>query len=263
MLLEKKTAVVTGGAGRLGRVIAATLAREGARVVIADRNREAMAQVVERLNAAAPGTCSGVEGDVSEPADVERMMTQAEAEAGPVDVLVNAHGVFPNCPIMDMTVEEWDRPFVINVRGSMLTCQFFARRWVERGTAGAIVNVSSGASRSARAGGSHYTGSKAALNMLTEVLAIELGPHGIRVNGVAPGLILDDVVTTESEDQHPYVNLMLRGTPLGRTGRAEDVAEAIAFLTSDRSPWTTGALLEITGGSHCGRTHVPFTYTMR
>jgi NAD(P)-dependent dehydrogenase (short-subunit alcohol dehydrogenase family) len=99
--------------------------------------------------------------------------------------------------------------------------------------------------------------------MLTEVLAIELGPHRIRVNGVAPGLILDDVVTLESENQHPYINLMLRGTPLGRTGRAEDVAEAIAFLASDRSPWTTGALLEITGGSHCGRTHVPLTRDMR
>jgi NAD(P)-dependent dehydrogenase (short-subunit alcohol dehydrogenase family) len=263
MLLEKRTAVVTGGAGRLGRVIAATLGREGARVVIADKDRAAMRQVVERLAATSPSAYSGVEGDVSNSADVERMMTEAEAAAGPVDIVVNAHGIFPNCPILEMTVEEWDRPFAVNVRGTMLTCQFFARRWVERGTAGAIVNVSSGASRSARAGGSHYTGSKAALNMLTEVLAIELGPHGIRVNGVAPGLILDEVVTAESDSQHPYVNLMLRGTPLGRTGRAEDVAEAIAFLASDRSPWTTGALLEITGGSHCGRTHVPLTRAMR
>jgi len=264
MLLENKVAVVTGGAGRLGRVIAATLGREGARVVLADRDGAKMRDVLGALNGnGGSGGYTGVEGDVSEAADVERMMGEAEANAGPADVLVNAHGVFPNCPILEMTAEEWDRPFVINVRGSMLTCQYFARRWVERGTAGAIVNVSSGASRSARAGGSHYTGSKAALNMLTEVLAIELGPHRIRVNGVAPGLILDDVVTAESENQHPYVNLMLRGTPLGRTGRAEDVAEAIAFLASDRSPWTTGALLEITGGSHCGRTHVPLTRSMR
>jgi NAD(P)-dependent dehydrogenase (short-subunit alcohol dehydrogenase family) len=263
MLLEERVAVVTGGAGRLGRVIAATLGREGARVVLADKDGERMQQVLDTLNASAPGSYSGVQGDVSDPGDVERMMSEAEEKTGPADVLVNAHGIFPNCPVLEMTAEEWDRPFAVNVRGSMLTCQFFARRWVERGTGGAIVNVSSGASRSARAGGSHYTGSKAALNMLTEVLAIELGPHGIRVNGVAPGLILDDVVTAESDNQHPYVNLMLRGTPLGRTGRAEDVAEAIAFLASDRSPWTTGALLEITGGSHCGRTHVPLTRSMR
>jgi NAD(P)-dependent dehydrogenase (short-subunit alcohol dehydrogenase family) len=263
MLLEKRIAVVTGGAGRLGRVIAATLGREGARVVLADKDGEKMKQVVAALDPGASGAYSGVQGDVSDPAEVQRMMSEAEAAAGPADILVNAHGIFPNCPILEMTAEEWDRPFAVNVRGSMLTCQYFARRWVEQGIAGAIVNVSSGASRSARAGGSHYTGSKAALNMLTEVLAIELGPHGIRVNGVAPGLILDDVVTAESEDRHPYVNLMLRGTPLGRTGRADDVAEAIAFLASDRSPWTTGALLEITGGSHCGRTHVPLTRTMR
>jgi NAD(P)-dependent dehydrogenase (short-subunit alcohol dehydrogenase family) len=262
MLLEKRTAVVTGGAGRLGRVIAATLAREGARVVLADRDSEKMKEVLKTLDARAPGVFSGVQGDVSDVSDVARMMGEAE-QAGRVDVLVNAHGIFPNCPILDMTVEEWDLPFTINVRGSMLTCQYFARRWVQNGVHGSIVNVSSGASRSARAGGSHYTGSKAALNMLTEVLAIELGPHGIRVNGVAPGLILDEVVTLESENQHPYINLMLRGTPLGRTGRPEDVAETIAFLASDRSPWTTGALFEITGGSHCGRTHVPLTRDMR
>jgi len=263
MLLEKRTAVVTGGAGRLGKVIAATLAREGARVVLADRDGEKMKEVLKALNAQVPGVFSGIQGDVSDAGEVTRMMSQAEQDAGPVDVRVNAHGVFPNCPILEMTVEEWDRPFAINVRGSMLTCQYFARRWVENRVQGAIVNVSSGASRSARAGGSHYTGSKAALNMLTEVLAIELGPHGIRVNGVAPGLIIDEVVSAETEGLHPYINLMLRGTPLGRTGRPEDVAEAIAFLASDRSPWTTGALLEITGGSHCGRTHVPLTRDMR
>lgn len=263
MLLDGRTAVVTGGAGRLGRVIAATLAREGARVVLADLDGPRLKDEHAKLSSAKPGFFWGVQGDVSEPADAERMIAEAEAAAGLIDVLVNAHGIFPNCPLLEMTAQEWDRPFVVNVRGSMLMCQAAARRWVERGTRGSIVNVSSGASRSARAGGSHYAGSKAALNMLTEVLAIELGPHGIRVNGVAPGLILDDVVTTENENQHPYVNLMLRGTPLGRTGRADDVAEAIAFLASERSEWTTGALLEITGGSHCGRTHVPLTRSMR
>ena len=90
--------------------------------------------------------------------------------------------------------------------------------------------------------------------MLTAVLAIELGPHSIRVNALAPGLILDDVVTEELDSQHPYVNLMLRGTPLGRTGAPADVAEAVAFLASDRSSWTTGSIVDITGGSHCGRT---------
>lgn len=257
LLLEGRTALVTGGAGRLGRVIATTLQREGATVVIADRDPGRLSEAAVELS------LQGVQGDVSQAADVARMAAEAEALAGPLDTLVNSHGIFPNRAFLEMTPEEWDAPFAVNVRGAMLTCQAVARRWVERGTKGAIVNVSSGASRSARAGGSHYAGSKAALNLMTEVMAIELGPHGIRVNNVLPGLILDRVMTKESAEAHPYANQMLVGTPLGRTGAPSDVAEAVAFLASDRAKWITGAMLEITGGSHCGRTHVPLSGNMR
>jgi NAD(P)-dependent dehydrogenase (short-subunit alcohol dehydrogenase family) len=255
MLLAGRNALVTGGAGRLGRAIAAAILREGGRVVLADRNKPAAEKAAAELGSGA----AVAHGDVSLEADVAAMF----AAAGPIDTVVNAHGIFPNCPILEMGVEEWDQVFAVNVRGSMLTCREAARRWTADGTKGAIVNISSGASRSARAGGSHYTGSKAAVNMLTEVLAIELGPYGIRVNAVLPGLILDDVVTAENVDRHPYVNMMLKGTPLGRTGRPEDVAEAVVFLVSDRTPWITGAMLEVTGGSHCGRTHMPLTRQLR
>ena len=256
MLLENRTALVTGGAGRLGRAIAAAVMREGGRVILADRDKAALAHAAAALGSGVAGTAHG---DVSLEADVARML----GEVGDFDILVNAHGIFPNRPILDMTVDEWDQVFAINVRGSMLTCRAAARRWTERGVKGAIVNLSSGASRSARAGSSHYTGSKAAVNMLTEVLAIELGPQGIRVNAVLPGLILDDVVTQVSDERHPYVNMMLQATPLGRTGHPDDVAAAVVFLASDRAGWITGALLEVTGGSHCGRSHMPFTQQLR
>jgi 3-oxoacyl-[acyl-carrier protein] reductase len=95
------------------------------------------------------------------------------------------------------------------------------------------------------------------------VLAIELGPLGIRVNAIAPGLILDDVLTEGDSHSSAYVELTLRGTPLRRTGAATDIAPAVVFLASDRSPWTTGAILEITGGSHCGRPHVPLSRDLR
>jgi NAD(P)-dependent dehydrogenase (short-subunit alcohol dehydrogenase family) len=167
--------------------------------------------------------------------------------------------------VLDVTVEEWDRVFAVNVRGTMLCCQAVARQMVARGARGAIVNVSSGASTSARAGAAHYCGSKAAVNMLTEVLATELGPHGIRVNAVAPGLVLDDVVTKGDRVGHPYVRDMLAATPLGRTGSPEDIASAVTFLASDRSAWITGEVLYVTGGTHCGRTHMApatqLTYT--
>lgn len=259
MSFEGKVALVTGGAGRLGRAIATAFARDGGKVILADRDKGKLSAAAAELKEQTGFSHVCVVGDVSEEGDVERIF----AEAGPVDILVNAHGIFPNQPILEMTVAEWDQVFAVNVRGSMLTCRAVARQWTKGDVKGAIINISSGASRSARAGGSHYTGSKAAVNMMTEVLAIELGPYGIRVNAVLPGLILDDVVTAENVERHPYVNMMLKGTPLGRTGHPDDVAEAVTFLASDRSPWITGAMLEVTGGSHCGRTHMPLTRQLR
>jgi 3-oxoacyl-[acyl-carrier protein] reductase len=129
---------------------------------------------------------------------------------------------------------------------------------VAAGRRGAIVNFSSGASTSARAGGAHYCASKAAVNMLSQVLAIELGPYGIRVNTVAPGLVLDQVL--HAGDTHPsgYVAAMLKMHPLGRTGAPADIAGAVLFLASEElSPWTTGAFLQVSGGSHTGRPHMP------
>ncbi len=259
--LDGRVAMVTGGAGRLGRAIVAELARQGAAVGILEARADAGADVAAQLAAGGVRAASAV-ADVSSGAQVERAVDELEKALGPIDVVVNAHGVFPNIPVLEVTEEEWDRVFAVNVRGTMLTCRTVARRLIARGAPGAIVNISSGAATSARAGGAAYNGSKAAVNQLTHVLAIELGPHRIRVNAIAPGLILDEVLRDES---HPseYVRLMLRGTPLRRTGAAEDIAPAVAFLASERSPWTTGAILEITGGSHTGRPHVPLSRDLR
>ncbi|TMG54544.1 MAG: SDR family oxidoreductase [Chloroflexi bacterium] len=196
-------------------------------------------------------------------ANVEAALDLLERELGPIDLLVNAHGIFPNTPVIEMDESEWDRVFDVNTKGTMLTCRALARRLVRRNAPGAIVNISSAAATSARAGGAHYTASKAAVNLLTHVLAIELGPHAIRVNAVAPGLVLDEVLREEAGHSSEYVRLMLRGTPLRRTGAPEDIAPAVAFLLSDRSRWTTGAILEVTGGSHCGRPHVPLSRDLR
>lgn len=263
MLLEGKTAFVTGGAGRLGRAISRSCLREGARVVVADRDLAVACAAAEALEA--PGRTAAVAGDVSIKEDVGRMVDEAAGLLGLPDVLINAHGIFPNIPVLEVEVEDWDRIFAVNVRGTMLPAQAFARRWIDGGVAGAIVNISSGAATSARAGGAGYNGSKAAVSMMTEVMAIEFGPHDIRVNAVAPGLVMDEVWTRENgTDLHPYAELMLRGTPLGRTGHPDDVAEAVVFLASNKSsPWTTGSILQITGGSHCGRTHMPLSRNMR
>jgi NAD(P)-dependent dehydrogenase (short-subunit alcohol dehydrogenase family) len=257
MLIEGKAALVTGGAGRIGRGIAATLRREGAAVGLLDSDPVRLEAVVAGLSAEPGPPVIGLPVDVTVPEAVERAVEAGEVALGGLDILVNAHGFVPNTPFLEMAVEEWDKVFAVNVRGTMLMCQTVARRWVARGAPGAIVNLSSGAGRSARRGSSHYCGSKAAVDRLTEVLAIEFGAHGIRVNAVSPGLVLDRVVRA-GDNQHPYIATMLQATPLERTGAAEDIAQAVAFLASDRSAWTSGAILEVSGGGHCGRPHLPY-----
>lgn len=263
MLLENKIALVTGAAGRLGRAITEVYLREGATVVMADIDGGRVKAVAAEIAQTYPGKVFAIAGDQSQFDDVQRMVAEAEALAGLPDLLANAHGIFPNCSMLDVTVEEWDSVFNVNTRGTMLTCQALARKWIDAGVKGSIINISSGAARSGRAGGAHYSGSKAAVELLTHIFAIELGQYGIRVNAVAPGLILDNIVTETDDSLHPYVNLTLEGTPIGRTGAPIDVAEAAAFLTSDRSSWTTGAILEVTGGTHTGRTHMPFSRQLR
>jgi len=262
MKLEGRVAMLTGGGGRLGRAIATALSEAGAAVGVVDQNAAAGSSVADSLREKGARTASAP-ADVSVTKDVEAAVETLERALGPIDILVTAAGIFPNRPLLEMDDDEWDRVFAINTRGTMVCCRAVARRLAARGAPGAIVNISSIAAASARAGASHYAGSKAAVSMLTQVLAIELGPLGIRVNAIAPGLILDDVLTEGDSHSSTYVELMLQGTPLRRTGAAADIAPAVVFLASDESPWTTGAILEITGGSHCGRPHVPLSRDLR
>jgi NAD(P)-dependent dehydrogenase (short-subunit alcohol dehydrogenase family) len=250
LLLQGRTVLVTGAAGRLGRRLVVGLIAEGAAVAQVD------------LEVTAADGVAAFAADISVEADVERAVAAAEASIGELDGLVNCAGFVPNRPLLEMDVDEWDRVFAVNVRGTMLTTKACARRWIERGTGGAIVNLSSIAATSARAGGSHYCSSKAAVSMLTKVSAAELGPHGIRVNAVAPGLVVDEVITEAQPETNRYVAAMLAATPLGRTGSPDEVADTVAFLLSERSRYTTGAIVEVTGGAHVGRTHMPLSGEM-
>ena len=248
--------MVTGGAGRIGPVICATFVREGALVAVLDIAADRASLTAAALREAG-GRAIGVGADVSHPGEVSAALKQVTAELGPVDVLVNAHGISPNRLLLAADEDEWDRTFAVNTRGTMLTCRAVGNQMVERGVRGAIVNVSSGAATSARLGAAGYCGSKAAINMLTEALAIELGPYGIRVNAVSPGLVTDAPLRDGDATLTPYMQLMVDMTPLGRTGEPSDIAEVVAFVASERNAWMTGSIVDVSGGSHTGRPHVP------
>ena len=171
--LEGRVAMVTGGAGRLGRAIATELANAGAAVGVVETKTDAAAELAARLRAQGARSNSAT-ADVSRAANVEAALDLLERELGPIDLLVNAHGIFPNTPVIEMDESEWDRVFDVNTKGTMLTCRALARRLVRRNAPGAIVNISSAAATSARAGGAHYTASKAAVNLLTHVLNVDL-----------------------------------------------------------------------------------------
>jgi len=257
MEFERKVVWLTGGGGRIGPTIAASFAREGAAVGICDLDG-ARAERARDAVRAAGGRAEAIQGDVSVEADVARMLDGITTSLGPVDILVNSHGVSPNMPLLEMDLETYQSSFTVNTQGCFLTCRAAARQMVARGARGTLINISSGAATSGRPGSSAYCASKAAINMLTEVFATELGPHGIRVNAVTPGLVTDHALR-RGEGSHPYLNLMIDMTPLGRTGVPDDVAAAVLSIASDRLAWVTGANLQVTGGSHCGRTNAPFT----
>jgi NAD(P)-dependent dehydrogenase (short-subunit alcohol dehydrogenase family) len=253
LLLKGKKVLVTGAGGRIGSQIVAVMGREGATVAALDLTQE----LADRGAGASPGKAIALTADVTSADDADAAVATAENELGPLDILVNSHGIFPTVTLLELTPEKWDNIFAVNVRGNMLMSQAVARRWIKRNSPGSIVNISSGAATSARAGGAAYCGSKAALNMMTKVLAIELGQHDIRVNAVSPGLVLDSMLTRGATEAEPYVRAMLDAIPLGRTGHPREIAETVAFVSSDRSIWTTGAVFEVTGGSQAGRTHMP------
>lgn len=238
--LNGKVAVVTGAARGLGLAIATRFAQEGARVLLADIDDEAVKAAANTL------AQHSLRVDVSQRSDVERMIEAAQASLGPVDILVNNAGIYRNTPLQDLTEAEFDRMLAVNLKSALFGIQAAAPRMIER-RAGCIVNVASIAARLGAVGTIAYSAAKAGLVQLTTVAAIELAPHNVRVNAVGPGTFATEMSVSAYGDSAMQARVLSR-IPMGRTGRPEEAAAVALFLASDDSSYVTGKTIYADGG---------------
>ena len=240
-----KHAIVTGGAAGIGEAIVARLLGGGARVSIWDRDLAALEAAQSRL-----GTqVQAVQVDVSEDQSVSNAVKVSHAWGSRIDILVNSAGITgPNTTVIDYPVEEWDRVFAINMRGTFLTCKHVAA--VMRQAAGGegygrIVNIASVAGKEGNPNASAYSTSKAGVIALTKSLGKELAQTGVRVNCITPAAVRTGMFAQMTQ---AHIDFMLSKIPMNRFGQVEEIANLVAWLASDECSFSTGATFDISGG---------------
>jgi NAD(P)-dependent dehydrogenase (short-subunit alcohol dehydrogenase family) len=243
-----RAALVTGGSSGIGRAVALKLSAMGAAVALTGRRSEPLDEVVAAVQAQG-GRALAVPGDARDVAHAEDAVRRTVAEFGGLHVLVNNAGVIGAGPLEETSTEEWDRIVDIDLKGPFL----FARAAIPhlKAAEGAcIVNVSSVAGRRPFIGIGPYCVAKAGLDRFTECLALELAPHGIRVNAINPGVVRTDLHNASGavDDYDAFLERSKETHPLGFVGEPEDAAELVAFLAADRSRWITGGLFPLDGG---------------
>lgn len=248
MKLTNKVAVVTGASKGIGASIAKHLAAEGASVVVNYASSKTGADKVVDEITAQGGKAIAVQGDVSKKADIEKLFAATKEAYGRVDILVNNAGIFEFLPLEAITEEHYRRQYDINVLGPLLTTQEAVKLIGPEG--GSVINISSVVSTFTPPGSAVYSGTKAAVDALTKVLAKELGPKKIRVNSINPGMVETEGATSAGFIASDFHRQIESQTPLGRIGQPQDIATAAVFLASNDSSWLSGESIFISGGMH-------------
>lgn len=240
MKLIGKVAVVTGGASGIGEYTARAMVNEGAKVVIADMNDELGIKIVQELN----GNAIYVHANVTDEADVEKMIDTAISKFGKVDILVNNAGIGSLSPTADLSFGDWRNVIAVNLDGVFLVAKH-AIKVMQKNGGGSIVNIASILGHVGQAQTAAYTASKGGVVNFTRALAVEYAKENIRVNAVCPGYI--DTPLLDQLDEN-MKNHLISLHPIGRLGKSEEVANAILFLASDDASFVTGANLLVDGG---------------
>ena len=240
--LDGKVAIVTGSSKGIGAGIAERLAGHGACVVVNySRSAEDAARVVDRISAKGGRACA-VKADISRPEQIPTLVDTAVARFGKLDILVNNAGVYKADTLDTLTAESFDEHYALNVRGLLLVTQAAARVLTPDGV---VVNISSGLAKSPYPMVHVYCSTKGAVDTLTRSLAMELGPRGIRVVGIAPGFTATE---GNAESAKQMSEALVAKTPLGRVGVPGDIASAVAFVVSPDAGWVTGTTVDVAGG---------------
>lgn len=254
--LSNKTAIVTGGAVGIGLGISLRLAEAGANVVVADVSEENLASARSNF----PDTSLNVElvqADVSQETDVAKMVAQALDSFGSVDILVNNAGIYPNILVMDMTPADFDKVLSVNLKGAFMTTQAVAKQMIKQGNGGKIINVTSiDALHPSSPGLAHYDASKHGLWGFTKNIALELAPHKIWVNAVAPGGVATPGTQAAQSGAHvpkgvdmaKLMESFLSRIPMRRMGEPDDIGKVVLFLASELSSYMTGSQIVVDGG---------------